>query len=254
MAKQSGIGANLYLAQYDLTGDVGSVQTIRGGRTPIDVTGIDKAAPERVLGLRDGEIGFAGWWNASAGQIVDVLNDMPTTDLLSTVTIPTTVGAYAVGDLGASMVGKQIMFDQTRGQDGSLAVSSQIMANGYPVEYGALLTTGKQTFTGSANGTSLDRHGIDFTTSTAFGAASYLHVFSFTGTSATFTVADSADNTTFAAITGLAHTAATAATSERLQTSTTATIRRYVRVQVTGTFTSCVAALVFVRYLESQAT
>ena len=78
-------------------------------------------------------------------------------------------------------------------------------ANGYALEWGALLTTGQQTFaTGTVNGASIDRHSIDFTTSTAFGASAYLHVICHGSGTATFTVQDSEDDSDWAAVTGMA--------------------------------------------------
>lgn len=249
MAKQSGIGANLYLAQYDLSGDVGAVDGVSGGRGSIDVTGISSVAAERVLGLRHGEMGLTGFWNATTSQIVDVLNNMPTADVIATLAIPTTAGSFAVGDAAASLIGKQIGFDQTHGQDGTLGVSTQVQSNGYPLEWGQLLTTGKQTFaTGTVNGTSIDYGSA----STAFGATGYLHVFSIASGTATFKIQDSADNSTFADL--ITFTNVTAATSERVQLGLTATVRRYVRVQGSGVHGDAVVVCNFVRYLESQAT
>ena len=77
--------------------------------------------------------------------------------------------------------------------------------------------------------------------SLAFGAQAYLQVTAFTGTDATIAVVDSADNTTFAAVTGLTFAQTTAAnTTQRLATSNTATIRRYLGVSVStvGGFTA----------------
>lgn len=250
MAKQSGLGANLYLGVYDLSGDVGAVDNISAPRGSLEITGINKAAAERILTLRDGMIGFSGFWNATASQITDVLNNMPTTDVLATVTFPTTFGSYAVGDPAASINAKQIGMDIARGQDGSLGLSSELRANSTGLEWGQLLTTGLQSFgTGTVNGTS-----IDFgDTETLFGAAAYLHVTSHGSGTATFTLQDSANDTDFAAITGMAFTAVTAATSERIQSAVTATVRRYVRVQKTGGSTATVTAINFARYLTSQA-
>lgn len=251
MAKQSALGANLYLAQYDLSGDIGMVNVLRGGRASLRVTAIDKAAEERILGLRSGEMGLTGFWNASASQVVDALNNMPTTDVIASAAVPTTTGSYAVGDPVASLIGKQVDFNQQRGQDGSLGVTTQILSNGYPLEWGQLLTTGKQSFaSGTQNGTSVDYGAV----STAFGLAGYLHVFSLSSGTPTVTIQDSADNSSFSAVTGGAFTAITGATSERIQTSLTGTVRRYVRIQVTGTYSTLVCAVGFVRYLESQAT
>ncbi|HEY6494943.1 MAG TPA: hypothetical protein VIZ43_16840 [Trebonia sp.] len=87
-----------------------------------------------------------------------------------------------------------------------------------------------------------------WTLQTAFGAQAYLQVTAFAGTSVTVAVQDSADNSSFAAVTGLTFTAVTAApNTQRLATANTATLRRYVRVATTGTFTSASFAVMLNR-------
>jgi len=54
--KVSGIGANLYVAEFDLSGDVGSVETISSRRAMLEVPSLLNTGMERVAGLRDGEI------------------------------------------------------------------------------------------------------------------------------------------------------------------------------------------------------
>jgi hypothetical protein len=87
-----------------------------------------------------------------------------------------------------------------------------------------------------------------WTLQTAYGAQCYLQVTGFTGSSVTVAVQDSADNATWAGVTGLAFTAVTAApATQRLATANTATLRRYVRAVTTGTFTSATFAVMIDR-------
>ena len=89
----------------------------------------------------------------------------------------------------------------------------------------------------STTGTGVDR-GAPLA-STAFGLTAYIHNFSFTGTSVVVKIQDSADNATFADLTGAVFTTiTTGATAERITIGTTATVRRYLRVVTTGTFTN----------------
>jgi hypothetical protein len=244
MPKESGVGDNWYVAGYDLSGNASAINTIATRRAALDVTAIDKSAVERISGLRDGEISFNTWYDSATDAEHDALKTLPLTDRTGLYFHGSTVGSPCAG-----IVGNQINYDWARGQDGSLAGTVQLLANGFGVEWGDMLTTGKQTFTGAANGTS-----IDYTAaSTAFGAVAYLQVFSFAGTSTTFTVQDSADNAAFATITGLGFTAATGRTEQRLATAVGATIRRYVRIAATGTFSSCVAAILFRKFEVAQS-
>jgi hypothetical protein len=248
MAKQSALGANFYIGAYDLSGDVGAVTGISSPRGIFDVTAINTSAPERILGRRDGMLDFTGFWNPSASQIMPVLSAMPTTDVIASVTIPA-ASAFAVGDVGCAINGKQINFDPSHGDDGSLAVASQVMANGSALEWGQLLTAGKVTIgTGTVNGTS-----IDGAAATAFGLAAYLHVFSIASGTMGVKIQDSANDTDFDDISGAAFTNVTAATAERIVTSTTGDVRRYVRLVTTGTHGDASMVVLFVRYRSSQA-
>jgi hypothetical protein len=70
----------------------------------------------------------------------------------------------------------------------------------------------------------------------------------------TVAVQDSADNSTFTAVTGLTFTAVTAAPAwQRLATTGNATLRRYVRAVTTGTFSGATFAVVLDRNLNSTS-
>lgn len=243
MAKTSGLGAQLFVGTDDLSGDIGALSQIEIMRGALDVTPINASAMERIVGRRDGALAFTGFFNATAGQEHPVLSALPTTDVQTSVWLGSTLG-----DPCASMVGKQLNYAQTLGEDGSLAISVNAQANGYGLEWGESLTTGKQSFgTGTVSGSSIDLGDV----STEFGAAAYLHVFSVASGTATFKVQDSDDDVSFTDITGLSFTGATGATTQRLQTAAGATIRQYVRVQGSGVHGAAVVAVNFVRYTEA---
>lgn len=150
-----------------------------------------------------------------------------------------------LGNPAACMIGKQLNYDPTRADDGALTIAVRAEANGYGLEWGRSLTAGKRVDTGATNGSS-----IDTTASASFGAQAYLQVFGFTGTDATITIQDSADDSSFANVSGLGFTAVTTSpTVERLATSNTATIRRYLRVATTtsGGFSSLTFAVVIIK-------
>lgn len=238
MAKQSGLGDNLYVAGFNVSGDIGSLGKIGGGYGTLDVTGIDKSGFERIGSVRDGSMEFNAFFNPALTKAHSVFKTLPTTDVNVNYFRGTTLGNAAAG-----LVAKQINYDGSRGNDGSFTFSIQAQANGFGIEWGRMLTAGIKTDTTATNGT-----GVDHTTvSTALGWQAYLQVFAFTGTSATVTVQDSADNVTFANLTGGAFTAATGVTSQRLAGGSTATVRRYVRAITTGTFSNAQFAVMFVR-------
>lgn len=241
MGKQSGLGDNLYVAGYNLSGDIGSLSRIGGGNTPIEVTGIDKSAFERIGGLRDGGLEFTAYLNDTAGQAHPRLSLLPTTDVILTYARGTTLG-----NPGAACVAKQVDYAGTRGTDGSFTFNVSAVANGYGLEWGKQGTAGIRTDTSATNGTS-----VDFGTgSTTFGLQAYLHVFAFTGTSVTVKLQESSDNAVgdaFADVTGGGFTTATGITSERIATSAGLTVERYLRVVTTGTFSNAQFAVLIVR-------
>lgn len=82
----------------------------------------------------------------------------------------------------------------------------------------------------------------------AFGAQAYLHVFGFTGTDATVTVQHSADNSTWATLAAFAPSTSGPG-YQRVATSNTATVNRYLRAITTtsGGFSSLEFGVVLVR-------
>ncbi len=240
MAKQTGLGDNLYVSGYDLSGDVGSLSRIGGGPALLDVTGIDKSAPERAGAIRDGAIEFQAWFNAAAGKAHPVLSALPTADRLVTYHRGTTLG-----NPGAALMAKQVNYDPTRGADGALTIAASTLGNAFGLEWGDQLTAGKRTDTGATAGTS-----VDGVAATSFGLQCYLQVFSFTGTSCTVAVQESSDDgggDAFANVTAGVFTAATGITSERIVTARDASIERYLRINTTGTFSECTFAVIVVR-------
>lgn len=152
-----------------------------------------------------------------------------------------------LGNPAAALVGKQLNYDWTRGDDGKITMKVRAEANGYGIEWGKSLTAGVRSDTEATNGSS-----VDFGTgSTTFGAQFYVQVFSLTGTDVTIAIEESSDDAAadaFAAVTSGSFTEVTAAPAvERLQTARDQTVERYLRVVTTGTFTECSFAVIAVR-------
>lgn len=238
MAKSSGLGDALYIAGVDASGDIQQLGRIGGGPALLNMTGINKSAYERQGGLRDGAFEMVTFFNhvAVTGGTHEKLSALPRTDVIMTYGRGTNLG-----DPAASLVGKQVNYDPTRGDDGMLTFAVSAQPNGYGIEWGVQLTAGVRTDTAATQGTS-----VDTAQALSFGGQAYLQAFAFTGTDATVKIQDSADNSTFADVSGLAFTQITAGpTSERIAISNTSTIRRYVRAvtTTTGGFTSLAFAV-----------
>lgn len=242
MTKTNGLGDNLYVGGYNLSGDIGAIDDLSSPRGTIDSTGIDKLANERLLTTKDGKIDFTAFFNPASSQEHPVLSALPTSDIQVMYARGTTLG-----NPSACMLAKQTNYDGTRGSDGSFTFKVSSLANGYGLEWGKLLTAGRRTDTTATNGAS-----VDFGTgSTSFGLQAYLQVFSFSGTSVAIKLQESSDNGTgdaFADVTGGAFTSVTSGPqTQRLATSSGQTVERYLRIVTTGTFSSCVFAVMVSR-------
>jgi hypothetical protein len=221
---------------------VQALSRIAGGPTPLDMTAITQSAYERTGGKRDGGLDFVSFFDPAANANHARLSTLPTADVVVTYGRGSTLGNAA-----ASLVAKQVNYDGNRGDDGSFVFTVNAVANAYGLEWGVQLTPWKKTDTTATNGT-----GVDLTTvSTAFGWQAWLQVFAVTGTSVTVTLQDSADNVSFANLTGGAFTAATGVTTQRLAGGATDTVRRYVRAITSGTFSNAVFLVQFTRNLSA---
>lgn len=241
MTKGSGLGDNLYVDGYDLSGDTQMLSSIHGGPAALDMTAINKSAYERQGGLRDGGIDWASFLNDAAGQAHPVLSGLPVTDRIVTYCRGTTLGNPA-----ASMQGKQIGYDPNRDNAGNLTFTLNAQSNAFGLEWGKLMTAGKRTDTVATNGTGVD-FGYQTAGTTAFGLQAYLHVFAFTGTSVTIKLQESSDNGSvdpFADTTsGAFAVVGSAPQAQRIGTSLTQNVKRYLRVVTTGTFSSVTFAV-----------
>lgn len=228
MSKTTGLGDRFFLDGYNLSGDIGAVQSIMVSRELIDVTGIDKDAYERLGGLGDSKIEFNNWFNPSSGQAHPVLDT-----LADTRHVIYSNGSVA-GKPAAAMVGTQASYEVQRGNDGSLSGSVSVEnKSGDLIDWGVLLVDGPKIVTTTGN-----QAGVDNGSTTDDELHAYLQVLAFTGTNITFTLQHSLTDASYVALTGGAFTQVTAAPAkERIEVA--GPIRNWLRVAITGTFSSC---------------
>lgn len=239
MAKETGLGAGYFLDGVDLSGDTRSMESISKSIGLIEQTGIDKYAYERQAGQLNGAIDWTTYFNPTNAHLT--LEDLPRGNRNLMYMHKQSV----LGTPTAFLSAKQLNYDPDRSADGSLTAGVASLSDTYWLDWGLSLTQGKRSDTGATNGT-----GVDFANygmPASFGFQAMLQVFSFTGTSITFTIQSSSDNgagDAFAAVTGGAFTVVSSApTSERIQTGRTQAVERYLRVATTGTFSQCTFAV-----------
>lgn len=251
MAKETGLGDYFFLDGYDLSGDIGAITNLHGGFSPIEVTGINKSAYERLGGQLSGEAEWSGFINTAAGQEHVALSPLPLTDR---------IGSYyhqaIIGYPAASIQFVQGNYDPTRTDKGELTTKLMGQSDAWPLEWGEQLTAGKTNITTAGN-----QNGFDYGTAigtaglTTFGLQAYMHVFAITGTSATVNIQHSNDNAVGDAYATVASfTAATTGPSvQRIQTSGVTSVKRWLRVNVTGTFSSFTFAVMAVKNATAVA-
>ena len=229
MAKKSGLGQQIFVNGYDLSGDVAAINNAGSPRDLLDATALNASAHERFVGLSDGNLGVSSWFNDATEQEHAAFSSLPTTDRIVTWAFGATRG-----DVAACLVAKQLNYDGSRGTDGSLSFTIDTQAaSGEPLEWGNTLTTGKETHSSAAVSDSRD----DGAT-TGYGLVGILSVTDVDSGTVTVNIQQSADNVTFADILFfVAVDSSSTPTAQRLPLS--GAILRYLRVRTTGTFTNC---------------
>jgi hypothetical protein len=239
MTITSGLGENFMVDGYDLSGAVGEATRISGSQATLDVPVIAKKGMQRLPGLRDGGIDWKSWFD-------DTVVHPPLKSLTDADKVATWFFGVALGARTASMTGKHIAYDPTRGQDGSLSLAASVVANKYGLEWGRNLTgdgtdaIASQSSAGALTGVN------DVAATTNFGLQVYVHLLSFTGTSITVKVQASDDNGSgdaYTDVTGAATAALTAIGAVRVETGPTAAAEKWLRVLTTGTFSAATFAV-----------
>jgi hypothetical protein len=229
MAKSSGLGQQLYVGGYDLSGDVGSIDSAGSPRGSVDKTGIGSSAMERLLTHTTGEITFNVHFNDAAGQSHVALSPLPTTDVACIWAMSSTAGGVA-----ATIVGKQINYDWERGSDGDLQGTVQIMGSGAALEWSKLITAGTDTHASATSSTGVDELGAAGPTTAGIRAT--LNIITIASGTPTFVLEDSPNDGAYATV--LTFTNTTERTSERA--TATGSVDRWLRVTTTGTFTNAI--------------
>lgn len=237
MAKQSGIGVRLFVAGYDLSGDINAISTAGYTQALLDVTTLSNDAVARIAGLSDGAVSVNGWFEQTSDHAVWTSNSgkLPTADQLVIVGLGTALGDACIG-----MKAKQATYGVTRAPGSAIATVAEFQSSeAQQLDFGVLLTTGpKQTDASATSST-----GVDQTAGTSAGAVGYLQAVSIGSGTAAVKVQSSTNNSTWSDL--ISFSSVTAQTSERV--AVTGTVNRYVRVATTGTFSNLVFVVGFAR-------
>lgn len=222
MAFSHGRNANVWLGGYDLTGYLDEANSQTAGDLA-EASPFGSTVKGWVGGKSDATLAAAGFFDGSAAAIDEVF-----AAALNGVSREMThlIAGDARGARGRSMTAVETNYEVTTPADGVAAISMEAQSAVGPEPVFVVHPKGAETVTGN------DAASVDGAAATTASWAAYLHVFAVTGTvtpTLTARIQDSADNTTFADVTGGAFAAKTAIGSERIAGAAGATLRRYVR-------------------------
>lgn len=190
-----------------------------------DVTTYGRKFKEFVTGTTGATVGFTGMYDATAGNAIE--GQLRTDAGVLTYTPPT--ATPAIGDRARLLSVTSTAYTESSPIGDVVKFGWDVIAED-SVGLGQVLhlfSEDTNTTTGSSK---------DDTAATATGWQAHLHVSLVDGGSWVIKLQDSADNSSWSDVTGGAFTAATAATSQRLEAAaTTTSLRRYVRYVATRT-------------------
>ena len=230
MAKESGLNMRLYVSGYDLSGDANSLGAVGYTNELYDVTTLSDSSTARLLGKVDGTLTVNGYFDNAANKIHAVFSGnsgkIPTADV--NVLVPL---SSAAGDPCYGLVAKEAEYNTDRSDSGPITVYSSFAANGYAPQFGEMITTHDDT---AASGT-VNSAVVDSGASSSSGASGFLQVFSVASGTPTIKIQHATSSGgTYSDL--ISFTAVTDRTSEYKEVS--GTVNRYLRYNVTGTYTT----------------
>jgi hypothetical protein len=239
MAFTAGRLGAILVAQYDLSAFLKSWDTTRDIGM-LDTTVFGLSSRTYIPGIIDANVTLAGLYDATASTGSDaILNAAFGAAAQKPITI-LPEGSGTQGNRAIIVSADESSYKASAAVDGLVEISAEFKPSGgmWGGHLASIL---------SAKTTATNTSGVDGAASTTSGWVANLHVTSFTGTSIAIKIADSADNSTFADLTGGAFASVTGVTSEQLNGAAGATVRRYTRIAWSGTFTSVTFAVAFSR-------
>jgi predicted secreted protein len=219
-----GLNTDIWLGAYDVGTYFNNVN-VPAEKDEVDVTGFGASGKSFVTGYKSGSIDLEGFFYGGDNEIDEQLESYFSADNAVVCTVMVTGDALGNPARIASI--KQRTYNAGANVNDAAKISASLRANNGPNR--GLVLHAKEAETATGNETGVD-WGATSTTSDGFAAA--LHVFAISG-GITFTpkLRDSADNSTYADVTGGGFTAVTAVGAQYLEG--TASVRRYTRLDWT---------------------
>lgn len=228
MAFIHGKNTGVLVKQYDLSAYFNSADSAYTADTA-EVTTFGASAKSYIAGMKDATVSLAGFWDGDANAVDSVLSAALGGAALITIA---PAGLATVGNPAILADALTTSYGVSATVGDAVAVSAEAQVSGGMNAGIILASLIARTATGSLAS-------VDNGASTSAGLRGFLHITAFNGTDVTVKIQESPDNSTWADL--ITFTQATAAGSE--SGTGAGTIDRYLRVNITGTFTSVTLAV-----------
>lgn len=234
MALKHGKSAAVYLGAVNLSPYLNSAELSAEADTA-DTTTFAATWKTAILGSAGGSIDVAGYYDPAETTLPTLFNS-----LVPGVLTYCPAGGTAIGDRARLVSANDVSYKESSPVGGAVAITASFQADGVLAFGDVLHPLGEDTNTT----TGAEK---DDTAATQTGWTAHLHVISVDGGSWVVKLQDAAVSNTYSDLSGGAFTAATGATSQRLQsTAITTELRRYVRYVATRTGGSAGDGITFV--------
>jgi hypothetical protein len=232
MAFTHGKGAAVLVDEFDLSA---FLNTFDGSATAdtAEVTTFGNSSKAYVAGTKDATISLGGFFDGAANAVDEVLQAALGGSAIITLA---PAGVATIGNRCSLADCITTSYSVAASVGDAVTVSAEGQVTGGLLPGVVLASLIARTATGQTAA-------VDNGASTAGGAKAFLHVTAFTGTDVTIKVQESPDNSTWADM--ITFTQATGVTSESGTAS--GTIDQYLRVDISGTFTSVTFAVALAR-------
>jgi hypothetical protein len=193
------------------------------------------------VGRGDASVAIEGFLDDTTDASHDAFKAISIASSLITIALGNNA-TPTVGDIAACFDAQQVNYDVSPALEDLVTFTADMKARGNPIEWGVLLADATVT----ANG---NQSSVDQAAQTTSGGVGYLHITSLSaGDTITVLIEDSANDSTWATLITFTLDG-TAVDAERVATSTTETVDRYVRASytVTGASISFPIAVAFKR-------
>lgn len=247
MAIRGGLGQAFFFGGYDVSGDVGSIDTMSQPRTFMEIPAVNIVGTRRLGLLSSAQLGYSFWFNDATDAMHEAIKTAPTGDehaMLAFNATPST--SVQIGDIAICVRGKRTNTGFSRSADGSFSGTVNIDGSGEgAMMVGHMLTTGNQLFASAADNASYDQWDTATAESLLFGIEICHQFFDAPDSgSPTAIIEDSSDDSAWATLLSLGVISARATG----RNTVTGNVDRYIRLSVTGTFTNQRIAIAVLRH------